>query len=165
MTLAIGKFWDFGMTSIMVRGGVEARLLRQRRIENWVKAEELHLLVSFGQTTQHTLVIIVIQKWWERLGSSSWLSVSAIYHSNLRAWEKVFEQLSLAFTSSQPLPRFQCVFSASAFAPFLYFLNYTAAVFAQYSASFAFFRILLPDSAFCWSKCTVMWVKQTHFWW
>ena len=52
------------MTCIMVRGGgVEARLLRQRRIENWVKAEELHLLVSFGQTTQHTLVIIsIIQK-------------------------------------------------------------------------------------------------------
>lgn len=49
------------MTSIMVRGGeVEARLLRQRRIENWVKAEELHLLVSFGQTTQHTLVIIAV---------------------------------------------------------------------------------------------------------
>ena len=49
------------MTCIMVReGGVKARLLRQRRIENWVKAEELHLLVSFGQTTQHTLVIIAV---------------------------------------------------------------------------------------------------------
>ena len=125
--------WD----SLWWEEGLRFRCWR-RRIESWVKAE-LHL-VSFSQTTQHTLVIIavlisVIQMiWWERSGPS-WLSVSA-YHSNLRAWEKVWAAASPNHYHSQPLPRFPIVFSASAFAPY----------FPQIFAFYVFFWIY---SCFC----------------